>query len=89
MLCIVTHMQDEPIDIQLDFDGIHYAGWATPSDKQYEDGWPKSFHVVLNETFFGNVSLDNGKWLVDEQRPDGMAEAVGASIQSRLKTSSC
>lgn len=75
----------EPIDIALDFDGMHYAGWATPSDHLHENGWPKSFHVVLNETFFGNVSFDNGKWLVDEQRPDGMADVVGAAIQSKYK----
>jgi hypothetical protein len=80
-------MQSEPIDIQLDFEGTHYTGWATPSEKEYDDGWPKSFHVVLNETLFGNVTIDNGKWLVDEQRPDGMAEAVGAAIKSRFKTS--
>lgn len=79
-------MNREPIDIQLDFNNIHYVGWAIPSEKEYEDGWPKSFHVVLNETFFGNVSMDNGKWLVDEERPEGMAEAVGAAIQARFKT---
>jgi hypothetical protein len=78
-------MNNEPIDIALDFDGIHYSGWATPAEKHHENGWPKSFHVVLNETFFGNVSFDDGKWLVDEQRPDGMANAVGAAIQSKYK----
>jgi len=30
--------------------------------------------------------MDTGKWLVDEQRPDGMAEAVGAAIAARVKT---
>ena len=79
-------MNHEPIDIQLEFEGIRYTGWATPSEKEHEDGWPTSFHVVLNETFFGNISTDKGKWLVDEQRPDGLAEAVGAAIYARYKT---
>jgi hypothetical protein len=79
-------MNHEPIDIQLDFDGVRYTGWVIPSENQHEDGWPKSFHVVLNETFFGNVSMDTGKWLVDQQRPEGMAEAVGAAIAARVKT---
>jgi hypothetical protein len=83
VLCIGIGMSQEPIDIALDFDGIHYTGWATPSDKYQENGWPKSFHVVLNETFFGNVSFYNGKWLLDEQRPDGMVDVVGAAIKSK------
>jgi hypothetical protein len=78
-------MSHEPIDIQLDFNGVHYAGWATPNEKQHEDGWPKSFHVVLNETMFGNVSRDNDQWLVDEQRPEGMANVVGKAIAAAYK----
>jgi hypothetical protein len=78
-------MSHEPIDIALDFDGIHYAGWATPSDKYHENGWPKSFHVVLNETFFGNLSFDNDTWLVDEQRPDELVDKVGTAIKSKYK----
>jgi hypothetical protein len=78
----------EPIDITLDFNGMHYTGWATPSEANHENGWPKSFHVVLNNTMFGNVSLDNDTWSVDEWRPEGMAEAVGAAIQSKYKPAS-
>ena len=78
-------MNHEPIDISLDFNGTHYTGWATPSEKTHENGWPKSFHVVLNETFFGNVSNNDGQWLVDEQRPDGMVDVVGTAIQSKYK----
>lgn len=78
-------MSREPIDIQCSFDGVQYTGWATPSEKQHSDGWPASFHVVLNETFFGNVSRDNGRWLVDEERPEGMANVVGAAITAALK----
>lgn len=73
----------QPFDITLDFNGTHYAGWAIPADRKHDNGWPKSFHVVLNEVFFGNVSRSEDQWIVDEPRPDGMAEAVGAAIQSK------
>lgn len=41
---------------------------------------PVSFHVVLNHVHFGNLSFDNGKWLVDEQRPAHLIAATGKAI---------
>jgi hypothetical protein len=84
----IPFFMSEPIDISLDFNGMHYTGWATPSESGNDNGWPKSFHVVLNETMFGNVSYNDGKWTVDEWRPEGMADAVGAAIQSKYKPAS-
>jgi len=42
-----------------------------PSDKLNDKGMPVSFHVVLNEVSFGNLSLSGGKWIIDEDRPAG------------------
>lgn len=78
-------MNDQSFNITLDFEGTHYEGWITPSDKTEADGKPKSFHVVLNETMFGNLSLSEDTWTVDEQRPEGLVKEVGKYIQANLK----
>jgi hypothetical protein len=75
----------QPIDISVIVDGKEYKGWATPSDKNKEDGSPKSFHVVLNDVMFGNISHSSEKtWTVDEQRPQELVEAVGKYLEKHL-----
>lgn len=78
-------MSDQTFNIALDFEGVHYEGWVTPSDKKKQDGQPASFHVVLNETMFGNLSLSGGTWAVDEQRPEGLVQEVGKCIETNWK----
>ncbi|HEY6976276.1 MAG TPA: hypothetical protein VH396_08295 [Chitinophagaceae bacterium] len=67
--------------IKFNYDDIHYDGIVTPSEKVREDGTPKSFHVVLNNVLFGNVHHNNGKWAVDEQRPQELTDIVGKQIE--------
>jgi hypothetical protein len=74
-------MNEEKIfDIEVQNDGTAYTGWVNPSDKLNEDGFPVSFHVVLNQTSLGHLSLNNGVWSADEQRPAALVEAVGEQI---------
>lgn len=73
--------EDRIFDIEFDHQGKHYKGWANPSDKNNEEGLPASYHVVLNNVAFGYVSQAGDKWTVHEQRPEGLAEAVGEQIQ--------
>jgi hypothetical protein len=75
-------MTKEIIPIQFNGHGIEYKGWATPSDQQHDDGHPTSYHVVLNKVFFGNLSLDRGKWVADEPRPRDLVVAVGACLDN-------
>lgn len=74
-------MREDYFNIGFDHDGIHYDGIVTPSEKTHEDGSPKSYHVVLNKVLFGNVSFNNIKWVVDEQRPQALTDIVGKCIQ--------
>ena len=74
-------MREEYFNIQFDHDHVHYDGIVTPSEKIREDGTPRSFHVVLNNVFFGNVHYNNSKWSVDEQRPNVLTEIVGKKIE--------
>ncbi len=74
-------MDNDSFDIVFDLDGKHYEGWVTPSVHLKEDGSPKSFHVVLDDVLFGNISHDNNTWVVDEQRPENLTAAVGKFIQ--------
>ena len=74
-------MNEEKIfDIEVETDGTIYTGWVNPSDKRNSDGFPVSFHVVLNQTSLGHLSLNNGVWSADEQRPAALVEAVGEQI---------
>lgn len=73
-------MENKTFDISFDHDGKYYQGWATPSGKK-DNGKPRSFHVVLNRVMFGNVSHNDTTWVVDEQRPDELTQAVGKFIE--------
>jgi len=74
-------MNEEKIfDIEVESEGTTYRGWVNPSDKLDDDGFPVSFHVVLNQTSMGYLSLNNGKWSADEQRPAKLVNAVGEQI---------
>lgn len=78
-------MDDIYFNIQFDHDGVHYDGIVTPSDKLRADGTPKSFHVVLNNVFFGNLNFHQSKWNADEQRPQALVEMVGRRIESHYQ----
>lgn len=77
---------DKIFDISFVLDGQQYKGWVNPSDKINDKGMPVSFHVVLNEVSFGNLSHSGGKWVVDEDRPAGLAAAAGREISRRYAT---
>ena len=72
--------EDKIFDIEFQSGGRSYKGWVNPSDKLSDTGLPASFHVVLNNVFFGNLSLSAGKWNVDEDRPDALVDAAGREI---------
>jgi hypothetical protein len=76
-------MEDKTFDFQFDYNGLHYRGWANPSPKK-NDGIPASYHVVLNDIFFGNVSFTQGKWINNEDRPDELTSIVGKHIEAWL-----
>lgn len=78
-------MNHKTFDISLEYDGIRYQGWVTPSEEQHPNGMPRSYHVVLNETMFGNLSKSDGKWVTDQQRPAAMVELIGRQIQAQVK----
>jgi hypothetical protein len=73
-------MEDNIFDIAFDYNGLHYKGWVNPSAKLH-DGKPVSFHVVLNDIFFGDISFNQGKWIINEDRPDELVSIVGKHIE--------
>ena len=75
--------EEKIFNIAFEADGIKYTGWVNPSDKLNDDGFPASFHVVLNETSFGYVSHNNGEWTVNEDRPAALIEKVGKAIERK------
>ena len=81
----VEKMESKTFDIEFSHEGKPYKGWATPSSEKGGDDSPKSFHVVLNEVFFGNLHLDAGKWETDSQREDSLIQATGKQIENYQK----
>jgi hypothetical protein len=77
-------MNRTSIPVQFEHKGLAYNGWATPSEQLYDDGEPKSYHVVLNMVMFGNLSLNLGKWLSDQQRPPELVVEVGKTLDHHL-----
>lgn len=78
-------MRTEIFDISVTHEGKIYKGWVHPSDKPNENGLPKSYHVVLDDVFFGNLSDNSGQWAADEQRPQALVEEVGKVIEATYK----
>jgi hypothetical protein len=64
--------------IAFDFDGVHYDGRVTPEKKAHGT----TYHVVLNEVFFGYLHKDKNHWQVSEQRPDGLVQETGKQIEA-------
>ena len=75
--------EEKIFNIAFEADGVKYSGWVNPSEKQNKDGFPASFHVVLNDASFGHVSHNNGALTVDEDRPEGLIEKVGKAIERK------
>jgi hypothetical protein len=78
-------MGDSTFNIDFEAEGKIYKGRVIPSEKTHDD-LPVSYHVVLNEVFFGVVS-NNGNWTVNEQRPKELTAAVGKAIEAYIQTS--
>lgn len=74
-------MKSGIFDISVTHEGKQYKGWVNPSEKTNEKGLPKSFHVVLDDVFFGNLSNNGTHWAADEQRPQGLVSEVGKVIE--------
>jgi hypothetical protein len=78
-------MNKQFFDIAFRFDDKAYTGWVHPSDQLNEDGNPRSYHVVVNDTAFGNLSFANCKWSVDEQRPTALVKLIGKLIEKHYQ----
>jgi hypothetical protein len=78
-------MEKKSLLLEFDCKGLHYKGWATPSDKIRNDGTPASYSVVLNQVHFGDISLNNGKWVLDEHRSHDLIECVGECMHEVLQ----
>lgn len=68
--------------VTFDFENQHYEGRLSPEYKKSSQD-PSSWHVVLNDVFFGYMHKDGGQWEVTEQRPAGLTERVGALIDAK------
>jgi hypothetical protein len=78
-------MEDKIFDIAFETNGRQYKGWVNPSEKINDSGAPASFHVVVENTSFGYLSLHNCKWIVNEQRPAELVEAIGKEIERKYR----
>ena len=72
-------------DISFQCDDRQYKGWVNPSERMDKNGKPTSFHVVLEGVFFGDLSVNNCKWAINEDRPDSLIEAVGREIEKHYQ----
>jgi len=78
-------MEDRIFDISFEFGNKQYKGWVNPSEDLNDAGSPVSFHVVLDDTSFGYVSFKDCKWIVNEERPEGLLKQVGKQIEKHYQ----
>lgn len=77
---MIEKREEKTFDIEFQHDRKNYKGWVIPSGKKNDSGKPVSYHVVLNEVFFGNLTRHNNTWEIDTQRENGLVQAVGEMI---------
>ncbi len=65
-----------------DCDGIHYSCRLTPKPGTGERS--ASWHIVLNDVFFGFMHKNGGHWEVSEQRPAILTQQLGEIIDKKL-----
>lgn len=73
-------MTEAYFTISFDHNGLHYEGRVSP-EKKNGDSKTISWHVVLNEIFFGYLSLTKDHWACTEWRPQELVDAVGKLIK--------
>jgi hypothetical protein len=78
-------MEEKLFDISFQSGEKRYAGWVKPSEKLNDIGAARSYHVVLENTFFGELSLNNCHWIINQPRPHLLVEAVGKEIEKHFK----
>lgn len=72
-------MTELSFNIDFDYNGLHYTGRVSP-EKKDKHGKYISWHVVLNEIFFGYLTRNNDKWTCSEWRPQELTGIVGECI---------
>jgi len=72
-------MTESYFTISFHHNGLDYKGRVSP-EKKDADGKFISWHVVLNEIFFGYLSRVGGGWSCTEWRPDELVAIVGEQI---------
>jgi hypothetical protein len=68
--------------VEFDLENVHYEARLTPEFRMSHE-IPSSWHVVLNEVFFGHLHKDQDQWASSEQRPGALVEKVGSLIDSK------
>jgi len=65
------------IEISFEMDGKKINGWFTTT--------PSCYSVVLNDVFFGRLTLQDCKWTCNEIRPAKLVTEVGKQIELHYK----
>ena len=78
-------MEEHLFDIAFMHDDQLYKGWVNPSENLNKNGVPSSFHVVLNNVNFGNLSFDDCRWNINEERPRELVKLIGKQIEKHFQ----
>jgi hypothetical protein len=78
-------MKEDVFEISFEIGEKKYAGWVRPSEKLNGSGAAQSYHVVLENTFFGELTLNNCHWIINQSRPHLLVESVGKEIEKHFK----
>ncbi|MBV9986540.1 MAG: hypothetical protein JO301_02610 [Chitinophagaceae bacterium] len=74
-------MTENFFPVSFTYHGVAYEGRVSPEHTD-DQGNTSSYHVVLNNVFFGYMSRNGRHWQVSEQRPAELAEMVGFCIDN-------
>jgi hypothetical protein len=74
-------MTEDFFSIHFKYNDVSYEGRVSPEHRDAE-GEPASYHIVLNNVFFGYLTKNGKHWQVNEQRPEALVELVGACIEN-------
>jgi hypothetical protein len=73
-------MSNNQIPIVFNFEGRKYEGYILPMQIDKRRHQPRLFHIMLNTIDFGYIKYLDKQWLLDNSRPQTLANLIGDHI---------
>jgi hypothetical protein len=76
----IIQLQQEPINLELEYDGIAYKGEATPVQASCDGGMCIEYEIILNDEYVGIIKFRKSGWKMDGAKDEKFVKAIGKQL---------